>query len=192
MIRKIIICVTLALSVVGCVSPSPNMKQSQVTNTAPAVKADKALVYFIRPNHLGWAINAAVYDDKTFIGFVPYNQKLPYYAEPGEHVFSVVSEAADFLKADLAAGKTYYIDVQARMGVWRARFSLAPVTAADLQNPKMKQSIDEAQVIENKPSASEWAESNKASVEQKQKDYYEKWMAKPESERPSLSKGDGI
>ena len=35
-------------------------------------------------------------------------------------MFSVVGEAADFLEADLAAGKTYYIQVAPRMGAWKA------------------------------------------------------------------------
>ncbi len=44
----------------------------------------------------------------------------------------VVSEAADFAKADVEAGKTYYVLVTPRMGWWKARFSLRPLMREQL------------------------------------------------------------
>lgn len=174
----------------GCVTPKPNMANSVVSTKPVQVRADKALVYFVRPNFLGFAVNAAVYDGDKFVGIVPYDQKLPYIADPGEHMFMVYSEAADFMKAELAAGKTYYVEVQPRMGAWKARFSLSPITKEEFTDPKMRERIDAAKLIENKPEAYTWAEKNKANVLEKKAAYLVKWNEKEELQRPFLRATD--
>lgn len=133
--------------------------------------AGKALVMFLRPSALGLLIHASVHDGDKLIGMVPYNCKLAYQADPGKHTFMVVSEAADFMTADLEAGKTYYAQVVPRMGAWRARFSLWPV--------------------ENKPSAYEWEKASQSSILEKKEAYHRKWLTKSDAERPHLSATDG-
>ncbi|HDZ01474.1 MAG TPA: hypothetical protein ENH52_08435 [Nitrospirae bacterium] len=182
-------CLELAAGLFGCVAPRMNL--SVPINTDIALEGDKALVYFIRPNTLGFGIHAAVYDDDNFIGFVPYNQKLPYMAEPGEHLFMVVSEAADFMKADLLPGKTYYVRVVPRMGAWRARFSLAPVTKDQLKTDKVRKQIEKATLIKNNDSAYKWASDNHDSVLKKKAVYFKKWQSKDEDQRPVLKANDG-
>jgi hypothetical protein len=172
----------------GCASPKMNL--SVPVSSVVKAEQDKVLVYFIRPSSLGFKVHAAVYDDENFIGIMPYNQKLPYLAKPGEHLFMVVSEAADFLKADLLPGKTYYIKVIPRMGAWRARFSLAPVTKEDYANPEVQKWIKDARLIQNNDEAYKWAKDNHPSVLNKKKAYLEKWMSKPESDRPILKQTD--
>lgn len=180
------------LAAVGCVTPAPNMKFSEVTNEAASPAPDQALVYFIRPNQLGFVVTAAVYDGDEFVGFVPYNQKLPYLTKPGEHMFMVVSEAADFMRADLQAGKTYYARVVPRMGAWRARFSLDPISADELNSGKAKQWIEEATPIKNSPGAYQWAQDNKPSVMSKKEKYFEAWRSKDPSKQPYLKASDGM
>lgn len=175
----------------GCVTPKPNMSNSVVSSKPVEKRADKALVYFVRPQFLGFAINAAVYDGDKFIGIVPYDQKLPYIADPGAHTFMVISEAADFMAADLVAGKTYYAQVMPRMGAWKARFSLDPISKAEFATPEIRQKIDAAPVIENKPAAYKWAEDNKASVLQKKAEFWAKWSEKDKSQQPTLRAEDG-
>jgi hypothetical protein len=178
----------LLAGVAGCASPKMNM--SIPISSDIKAEQDKAIVYFIRPSSLGFKVHAAVYDDEKFIGIMPYNQKLPYLAKPGEHLFMVVSEAADFLKADLLPGKTYYIKVMPRMGAWRARFSLAPVTKVDYANPEIQKWIKDARLIQNNDDAYKWAKENHPSVLNKKKAYFEKWVSKPENDRPFLKQTD--
>ena len=185
---KTLVLVGVAASLFGCASPKMNLSVPLEKEITP--KPDKALVYFIRPSKLGFAIHAAVYDDETFIGMVPYGQKLPYFASPGPHRYMVVSEAADFLTADLAAGKTYYIEVVPRMGAWRARFSIDPVTKEELQTADVKNQIAKARLIANNQKAHDWATENHPSVLAKKTKYLEKWNAKPDSEKPSLKATD--
>ncbi len=181
---KVIAVVILAAGLFGCATPSMNL--SVPIDTDIALENDKALVYFIRPTSLGFKIHAAVYDDDKFIGFVPYNQKLPYLAESGDHLFMVVSEAADFMKANLLPGKTYYVQVEPRMGAWRARFSLVPVTKDQLGTDKVQKLINKARLIKNSDSAYQWASDNHDDVLKKKKVYLEKWQSKDEDQRPML------
>lgn len=183
-IMNVLLLIVLLTWLAGCASPKMNLSVPIATDVK--VEQDKALVYFIRPSSLGFKVHAAVYDDEKFIGMVPFNQKLPYVAEPGEHLFMVVSEAADFIKADLLPGKTYYIKVIPRMGAWRARFSLAPVTKEDFANPEVQKWIKDARLIQNNDDAYKWAKENHPSVLNKKKVYFEKWMSKPENDRSFL------
>jgi len=178
------------LSMVGCAA-TPNMDHSEYTADVLKPDAGKAMVVFMRPSMLGFIISAAVYDDETFIGMVPYQSKLAYMATPGPHRFMVVSEAADFLTADLEAGKTYYALVNPRMGMWRARFSLEAVHRGRVDSAEFQQWLTESKFVKNKPSAEAWATSNHDSVLTKKNEYLGKWLQKPESERPALRKDDG-
>ncbi len=173
----------------GCAAP--NMSLSDRADAVVEPGADKALVYFLRPKKVGFKIHAAVYDGDEFVGFVPYNTRLPYLAEPGEHLFMVVSEAADFMKADLLPGKTYYVQVVPRMGAWRARFSLWPVKQSHLATAQVRQWIDAAVPVRNKPGAYQWAANNRSSVMQKKAAYYRKWQTKPADRQPYLAPEDG-
>lgn len=180
-----------AAALSGCVTPEPNMKLSEVISAPVEPAPDKALVYFIRPRVVGYPAHAAVYDDGEFIGFAPYNQKLAYQASPGEHLFMVVSEAADFMTADLVAGRTYYAQVVPRMGAWRARFSLWAVSKAELQTDEVRGWIEAASPVKNKQEAYTWAKNNAPSVQSKRDAYYAKWITKADNLRPHLKAEDG-
>ena len=181
----------IASLLAGCVTPEPNMKLSEVMSPPVEPTADKALVYFMRPTEAAFGAHAAVYDGDQFVGFVPFNQKLAYQTTPGEHLFYVVSEAADFMTADLVAGRTYYAQVVPRMGAWRARFSLWAISASDLKTPEVRGWINAASPVQNKPEAYTWAENNAPSVNKKREAYYAKWITKSDDLRPHLKAEDG-
>jgi hypothetical protein len=182
MILKTTICALFALSFLGCAIP--NMEYSRPTNMTIAVAPEnKSLIYFIRPQEQGHLINAAVYDGDEFIGFVPYKQKLPYYAAPGQHRFMVVSETADFMDADLLPNKTYYVQVKL---IWSERFLLLPITKYELTTNEVTTWIEEARLIENKPGAYDWANENRQSVLEKKDVYLKQWLKKDKSEQPNI------
>jgi len=171
---------------------SPNMLHSDLSQPVTVPESGKAMVVFMRPSSLGFPIHASVFDDEKFVGMVPYNSKIAYMADPGTHQFMVISEAADFMKADLVAGKTYYAIVDPRMGAWRARFSLVPVHRQDINSSDVQDCIKNCQFVVNKASAPVWADMNKPSILDKKAKYYEIWMEKDESDRPYLRSEDGM
>ena len=77
--------------------------------TLPAAAPDMAQVVFMRDAFTGKAITSSLYDvtdGKTqFIGVMANGTKIAHPVTAGKHTFMVVSEAADFMEADLVAGQ---------------------------------------------------------------------------------------
>ena len=87
----------------------------------------KSLVYIIRSNGVGAALNFRVYDSETFIGKIAAGTYIVYETEPGEHVFWAASENRDYVKANLDADQVYVIDVEGKMGMVLAAVNLNPL-----------------------------------------------------------------
>jgi hypothetical protein len=96
--------------------------------TVPSLDPNKALVYFMRPSGIGFAINFQIWDGDHFIGLSQAKSYFGYQCEPGKHLFIGIAENKRGLEANLEAGKTYYALTQVRMGGWRARMAFIPVT----------------------------------------------------------------
>jgi len=185
----------LALAATGC--SSKYMKPAgpdAASRYAPS--SDKAAIIFIRPSSLGGAIQSSVFDvttsDNVLVGIVSHKSKVAYRVAPGEHLFMVIGESADFMKADLEAGKTYYALVTPRIGVWKARFSLKPVHKHELTSDDFKDWNSSCEFVENTEASYQWAIDNMPSVQEKRTTYFEKWMNKPEADRPVLNREDGM
>jgi hypothetical protein len=183
--------VLLALAVgllAGCSVRSDLMAPTGEPTSGLRPAAGKALVVFLRPEYVGYAIQAVVYDDTQFIGVVSRYAAVAYQADPGPHRFMVVSEAADFMDADLAPGRTYFAQVRPRMGAWRARFSLAPLSAtADARD--IASWLAESKVVTANAAGRRWDEANRPSVLEKKAAYERKWLEK--ADRPMLHADDG-
>ena len=101
----------------------------------------------------------------------------------------VVSEAADFMAAELEGGKTYYALVTPRMGAWKARFSLRPVTAGELAGKEFADWDKDCAFIENTPASEAWAKENWVDIQSKKVEYLQKW--EPRTDKPTLRATDG-
>ena len=123
--------VALALLLAGCAGTVTNMREVPAGEPAMAPEPGKSLVVFMRPSGFGFAIQSSVFEvrdnDPLLIGIVAAKAKVGYNVEPGKRLFMAVGESADFMTAELEPNKTYYVQVTPRMGLWKARFSLAPV-----------------------------------------------------------------
>src|SRR4051794_24787244 len=106
MLRHLVLSLVGVLA--GCAGPGVMTKSEQPVTARP----DQALVVFMRSTFVGSAVSASVFDvsgkNNKLVGIVNNGTKVGYVVPPGEHTFMVVSEAADFMKASVAAGKTYY------------------------------------------------------------------------------------
>lgn len=177
----------------GCAGSSAYMKDVPEETASFAPSAGKALVTFMRPSGIGFAVQSTVFDvtaGKTeFIGIVSAKTKIAYEVEPGDHHFMVVGESADFIGATVEADKHYYALVTPRMGVWKARFSLRPVTGVELKSDQFADWFDECRWVENTGQSYEWAKNNRDSILAKQQEYWEVWSQKPD--QPILRPNDG-
>jgi len=150
-------------------------------------KGSAAEVIFMRSSFVGAAIKTTVYDvtdaETRFLGILKNKQKISYNVPAGKYVFMVVSEAADFMEAEVSAGKTYYSIITPRAGAWKARFSMFPIRtdgttkfntdSKDFSKWKKKTKLT---TLNDKSLA--WFEKHKASVESKREKYWPVWQQK--------------
>jgi hypothetical protein len=165
--------------------------------TAAAASADSKVV-FLRATNFGGAIAASVFDvtdagEPKFIGIINRGNKLAYPVKPGLYTFMVVSEAADFMQATVAGGRTYYALVTPRMGVWKARFSFKPVRGDELDGNQFAAWDRGTRLVANTPKTLAWAKDNAADIADKRDRYLPEWSSKPASDRAAqtLNADDG-
>lgn len=185
---------------VGCAKNNMTVMEQQEVQRPPS---DEAQVIFMRPSNFGGAIAASLYEvtdgDIEFVGIIVPEVKVLYKTKPGKHVFMVVSEAADFMEADLAGGKNYYSIVTPRMGLWKARFSLWPYKSDpsadyDTAMPEFEKYASSGELVEISPKARSWYEEHKTDIEEKYHEYWPVWQEKTPEEiaKRSLAPEDGM
>lgn len=197
---KLMFSLILVLLLSACASTKMTLKSDQ-TMAAPG--SDMAQVIFMRHSFVGSAIQASIFDATSgqpeFIGILSNEYKLAYEVQPGEHLFMVVSEAADFMKADLLGGKTYFAMVTPRMGAWKARFSMHPVRNGgpgeyQYSSEEFQDWLKDSNFVANSPESEAWYRDNLQSIRSKQADYWPKWQEKSDSDKRerTLNPDDGI
>lgn len=144
-------------------------------------------VVFMRSSMVGSMIKTSVYEvtasETKFIGIMKNKTKINYQTTAGKHTFMVVSEAADFMEANLETDKTYYSMVTPRTGAWKARFSLIPVrndgtTKFNTGSEKFAKWKKKTKEFSMDEKSQAWYEKHKASVESKRVKYWPKWQEK--------------
>ena len=191
-----LVSILAALLLFACAGPVKNMREIPDEHATYAPDPDQALIVFMRPSSFGSAIQSSVFelvdDNPELIGIVAAKKKVAYNLGPGEHLFMVIGESADFMKADIQAGKRYYVLVTPRMGVWKARFSLKPIHKDELDSEKLTKWGKECHWVEKTYESDQWADSNMHSIQSKKVKYMETWLQRPEHERPALYTEDGF
>jgi len=158
------ISIVLIVLIAGCTGSSQYMaKATPVTGPSP----DKALVYFMRPSGLGFAINFQIWDGDRFIGLSQAKSYFGYQCEPGKHLFIGIAENKRGIEADLEAGKSYYIITQVKIGGWRARMAFIPVTRGSEFWDTVETYKQELNFIEaNKEMIATWEAKEQANTQQ--------------------------
>jgi len=154
-------------------------------------KPDQALIIFIRASNFGCAISSSIFDvssnETKFIGVFKSGVKVAYDVAPGEHVFMVVGESADFMKATMSPGKTYYALVVPRTGAMKARFTLKPLHYFDLASDDFAKWDSKTKLVENTPETVQWAKDNAADIEGKRTRWWAAWSTMPPQKQEELT-----
>jgi hypothetical protein len=184
--------VGVVVAAAGCAGSVVNMRPVAMVNTTPA--PNESVIVFMRPSGAAFGIQSAVFEapdgqPARLVGIVAAKKKVAFRTTPGDHMFMVIGESADFMQARLEPGKVYYALVTPRMGVWKARFSLAPVHATNRFDIADWQAGTEW--VEMDQSSGQWAAENAADVEQKRAKYLPEWLGKLPLDRPLLEPQDG-
>jgi hypothetical protein len=86
---------------------------------------NKARVVFVRPSGMANKVIFTIIDQRGyFLGDSTAGGRFSVFLDPGEHFFIVWTETTETVKAALAPGRTYYVEVRPKMGMWKARASL--------------------------------------------------------------------
>ena len=123
--RMLLLAIGFGIFSVGCgAATSPYMKA--VAGPEPAgAPADKARVVFVRPSSGALKVIFTIIDERGyFLGDSTANGRFSVFLDPGDHYFIVWTESTETVKATLAPGRTYYVEVRPKMGMWKARASL--------------------------------------------------------------------
>ena len=192
LLLTLLVALLLTPLMTGCSHHMQAVPQDRIF-TAP--EAGKSVVIFMRPGSFAGAIGSSVFEvsgeEPSLVGLVAAKKKVAYQVEPGEHLFMVVGESADFMSAQLEPNKTYYAFVEPRLGAWKARFSLRPIHADEVKTSRFRSWVNSCRWVEKAPSADNWAQANMRDIKAKKRNYYKRWMDKDVSNRPRLLPQDG-
>lgn len=112
-IKIILVSVILILTSCSTQKNAINVDDPNKRLTAPE---NKALVYIVRPQTLGFLINFKVFCDGEFIGATKGKTYIYTVVEPGEHTFLSKAENKREIHLVLEANKTYFFEQLPRMG----------------------------------------------------------------------------
>lgn len=180
----------------GCAGTVVNMREVPRGQAHYAPGEEQSLIVFMRPSGFGFAIQSSVFElsegKSKLVGIVAAKKKVAYRVIPGEHLFMVIGESADFMSANVKKGETYYSLVTPRMGFWKARFSLRPIHRDELNSEEFSKWLESCNWVEPTAKSQEWAQQHMPSIQSKKQEYMPKWLARPENERPRLFPEDGL
>jgi hypothetical protein len=119
------------LAATGCASV-PLMPEADdlAAKTFAAPPPDRANVYVYRNESFGGAVKLGLLMDGFMVGESAAKTFFLLPVAPGRHVLSSVAENREELAIDAAAGQTYYVWQEVKMGVWAARSKLHLVDEA--------------------------------------------------------------
>lgn len=128
---------------------APAAKQAAPTAAASgagpsiAPSTDMGTVVFFRESKFaGAAVSFKVREGETELGKLSSGSYFVSKVAPGQHAYTVHSEAEDVLNLEVEAGEVYYVRGSISMGVLVGRPDLAPSDAATFESmrPKLKDS----------------------------------------------------
>ena len=119
----------------GCSYASPYMRPAQPG--LPAATPDAARVVFVRPSGMAFAVGVTILDGAgRFLGDLPAQSHFSVAVPPGPHLFLAWAENTAAVRAELAPGRTYFVEVSPRPGFWSMRIQLLALTP---RHPKWRE-----------------------------------------------------
>ncbi len=112
----------------GCgATLSPTMRaphRSEAVIPAP----DKARVIFVRPSSGAFqSIFTLIDEHGFFLGDSSAGYRFLVLFDPGEHYVVAMTDAAETLRLTLSPGRTYYVELRPKLGVWKPQLQLVAI-----------------------------------------------------------------
>jgi hypothetical protein len=120
--------------------PAQATPKVQAGRVAPP-PAGKGQVVFFRESKLGgMALSFSVHEGDKGVGKLSNGSYFVAVSDPGEHTFTIQSEATDRLTLEVESGETYYVKQSIGMGIMMGRPHLTPSDQAEFDKAKLKES----------------------------------------------------
>ena len=188
----------LALSMVACGS---NMMRATDSQQITPPSKGKAKIVFMRDSFVASAISSEILEvkngDLSLVGVLPNGNKIAFETTPGKKTFMAYGTAADFMTADVQAGKIYYVIVRPNWGT--GGFAPTPVRADgtseyNTSSADFKDWRDGTTLITQKPNAAAWFAGKKAEYQQIYTTYWARFQQKNAQELAErhLNPQDGV
>ena len=182
--------VGLVLVLGGC-NQLRGMQQVSTARVDIKPPADQAAVVFLRAAPTG--TTTSLFDlrnpeENKFIGLLVADTRLVYFAPAGPTRFMVIGLSANFLDAELDAGKTYQIAVIIGPNS-EEHFRLQPVRPGHTPSRVVQNCLESCIWVENTDRSMAWARGQASSIQRKKAQYLPLWEKRPN--RPVLLASDG-
>jgi hypothetical protein len=168
----------------GCAGSS-GMAEVAEPSAVVTSQPDKATIVFYRGGNSADTNHALLFDDSTdpphLIGIINAGTKIAFVGDPGARRFMVFNERPDFMEAELAPGKTYYVELAPTgRGTWKERFALYPRRG----DPDVTTQLSVLSWVENTPESQNSVASHMPSIMRRREAALPKWEKRPD--RPIL------
>jgi len=182
--------VVLGFVLTGCMTLR-GMRQVPADGVNVKPPADQAAVVFLRAAPTG--TTTSLFDlrdsmENKFIGLLVADTRLVYVAPPGRTRFMVIGLSANFLDAELEAGKTYQVAVIIGPNS-EEHFRLQPVRPGHTPSRAVQNCLESCIWVENTEQSMAWARGQASSIQRKKVQYLPLWEGRPN--RPVLLASDG-
>jgi len=173
----------------GCY-PLRGMRAVPVEQVSVSAPADQAAVVFMR--WTGGSISTSLFElhgpQDRFIGILVADSRMVYVAAPGRTRFMLVGQSANFMDADLVAGKTYHVGIVLG-SLGERQFVFRPLRPDDLYQRDVKRCADSCTWVANTERSEAWARTQWSSIQRKKERYLPGWEGR--TDRPALLATDG-
>jgi hypothetical protein len=138
---------SLFFGLLGCSASSHYMHE--VKTPMPQARPDAATVIFVRPSSSTSALTTTIFDERgRFFGDSLPESYFAVSVEPGEHIFISWAENTGALRASLAAGRLYFVEVAPKPGVLSTRVHLLAITPRSESWSKLREWLASAKHLE--------------------------------------------
>ena len=198
--------ITLVTILMGCGGSASVMKEVPEQKIAKPGK-DTAQIVFMRDSFMLNAVTAKLFEvtdgNIKFIGALPNGNKIVYRTTLGKKVFMAYGEtmhigygqAADFMKADIVGGKTYYAIVLPHFAWGASGFSPIPVRNYNIDSKEFANLLNGTKlIIADEAQAQAWYKDNKEHIQKVYTAYWKHFQTKNvvQQAESTLTPEDGV
>jgi hypothetical protein len=182
------------LTTVGCAGSSDYMTKAR--SPAPlAAPDDRATVVFVRPSGMAFAVNFSIIDQGGhWLGDAVSKSHFAVVLPPGEYTFVGWAENTDLVKATLAAGRVYYVEVSPALGALYSQVSLEALTPRSDDWGELRHWLEDTTRLEPLPAGVASMDQRHADAMKRVASANENWseMSPEDQAKRTLHEGDGV